>query len=77
MKRLELTKKLASLGISDRALAFSPANDRYCVIQRGPVWVISFTERGIETYCREFASEDEACEHALQLLTGSSGPQHP
>jgi hypothetical protein len=73
MNRLELTKQLAAAGISDKAVTFSFANDKYCLIQRGADWVVLFNERGVETYFRKFQTEDEACAHVFDLLSKSGG----
>ena len=68
MDRLELTKKLASHGFSDRAISFVPTNEKYCLLQQDDKWVIYFVERGIETYFQQFDSENDACEHLFNLL---------
>lgn len=73
MNRLELTKQLAAAGVSDKAVTFSFANDKYCVIQRGTDWLVLFNERGVETYCQKFKTEDEACTHVFEILSRSGG----
>jgi hypothetical protein len=72
MNRLELTKALANAGVSDRVVRFSDANDHYCLIKKGDLWVVYFIERGEETYFHSFSSEHEACMHLYALLVKAS-----
>lgn len=69
MDRMALTKALLAAGVGDSAVSFSAANDRYCVLAMDAGWVVTFTERGVETYRAVFESEDAACCHLLGVLT--------
>lgn len=69
MDRLALTKELKSAGVNDSAISFSLRNDKYCIVEIGKSWVVTFSERGEETYRKEFNSEDEVCRHVFGLLT--------
>lgn len=71
MNRLELTKELLAAGISDKAVTFSYANDKYCIVQNDAEWLVLFNERGMQTYCRKFSTEDQACSHVYELLSAS------
>lgn len=68
MNRLQLAKTLKEEGLADRALSFRLTDERYCLVEEEDKWIICFWERGIETYRREFESEDEACSHAYYLV---------
>ena len=69
MDRLALTKELKTAGVSDSAISFSLRNDKYCILEINGRWLVTFTERGVETYRAEFGSENEVCRHVFGLLT--------
>jgi hypothetical protein len=77
MNRLELTKRLASAGISDSGLSFYPANDKYCLLSNEQGWIVQFLEHGVETYHAEFTSEDAACMHLFHILSGTRPISQP
>jgi hypothetical protein len=43
-------------------------NECYCLIWEAGMWHVFYSERGLRTGERVFTSEEEACEHLLDLL---------
>jgi hypothetical protein len=47
-------------------------DEKYVVINRGEHWVVYYSERGLESFPHEFASESEALAYLLTLLRGDA-----
>ena len=65
----ELINELERLGISQElySLHGGTPNEKLCLIHEKK-WIIYYSERGLRTSAKEYASEDEACEVFLRKV---------
>jgi hypothetical protein len=70
MNRSELVKTLQAEGISPDSydLDGGHPNERYVLSGNDTSWPVYYSERGLESGWRPFASEETACEYLLKLL---------
>ena len=70
MNRQELRKLLEAEGIRSNAydLDGGNPNERYVLSGSDTSWSVYYSERGLESGWRPFASEETACEYLLKLL---------
>lgn len=55
-------------------------NEAYCLESLPNKWAVYYSERGSKTSLKEFATENEACEYFLQLMSDAFPnltPLHP
>jgi RecB family exonuclease len=72
MKIPELRKALAELRVLRRAVSVEGIDTReeqYRLEKDGKHWVTYYYERGNKNEFREFSSEDDACDHFLEMLS--------
>jgi hypothetical protein len=67
----QLKDHLASLGVSDSAWAIDDTSlpERYVLINDYLGWTVFYSEKGNRNDERIFATEEEACQHFLTVLT--------
>jgi sarcosine oxidase delta subunit len=71
MKIPELRRALAELHVLRRAVSIGGIDAReeqYRLEKDGKCWVTYDYERGNKNGIREFSSEDDACDHFLEML---------
>ena len=71
MKTPELRKVLHDLKVLRRAVSIEgidAGEEQYRLEKDGNSWVTYYYERGNKVALREFASEEEACDHFLEIL---------
>lgn len=70
MNRNELSVVLSREGIRSDAYDLSGGcgDERYCLEVSQGVWSVYYSERGIQSGRRDFASESDACEYLFQIL---------
>lgn len=69
MNRSELKAELQSLGIRGDAYSLEgPRDEAYCLSHSHGGWSVYYSERGLESGTKLFASEQEACEYLKSLL---------
>lgn len=73
MNRTQLIASLKSLGVRDDAYSLDGTRDEaYCLDHSSAGWTVYYSERGLKSGMRLFASESEACEY-LKLLLSTDG----
>ncbi|HZW10700.1 MAG TPA: hypothetical protein VFF69_12420 [Phycisphaerales bacterium] len=81
MNLADVERELRRLGVPEGAYAFVPrrGDEQYLLYEepRG-TWVVSFVERGTETFREEFSSEHGACSRFLERIKSDRGvPRRP
>jgi hypothetical protein len=68
---IQLKDHLAALGVSDDAWAIDDASvsERYVLVNDDRGWTIFYAEKGNRNNERLFATEEEACQHFISMLT--------
>jgi hypothetical protein len=68
----ELQRRLRAEGVSADAydLSGQAKNETYVLRRDTDGWSVFYSERGLETSLRKFATETEACEYLLAQLQG-------
>ena len=71
MDRKGLDAKLEKKKVPKDAysLAGGLPNECFCM-EKGKQWEVYYSERGLKTQLKEFATEDEACEYMYNKLLG-------
>lgn len=70
MNKNELSRILRQEGFRPDAynLEGGMQDECYCLEESNCAWSVYYSERGLQSGKKEFASESEACEYLLQLL---------
>ena len=71
MKIPELRRMLAELRVLRRAVSIEGVDakeEQYRLEKNGKDWITYYYERGNKNALREFSSEEEACDHFLEMV---------
>ena len=71
MKIPQLRKALQDLKILRRAVSIEGVDageEQYRIEKDGKYWVTYYYERGNKALLREFSTEEEACDHFVEML---------
>lgn len=70
MNKLELEARLKAEGIRQNLYSLDGTVADECMIleQQASTWVVYYSERGQQTGRMDFATEDAACQHLLNLI---------
>jgi len=70
MKRTELIEAIKKANIRDDAYSLDGGhpNEALVLSHEGSTWSVYYSERGLETSKKTFATEDDACDELLRRL---------
>lgn len=70
MNKAELLNILVNEGFNSRAYSLNEgqADEALCLRREGSLWVVFYSERGLESGKASFHTEAEACEHFLSEM---------
>ena len=70
MNVVQLKEHLAKLGINDKAWSINTdLPERFVLLSDVMGWIVFYSEKGARNEERLFATENEACEHLIDLLS--------
>ena len=78
MNRQQLQATLREQNIRDNAYDLNGGHmpETYTLGERGDRWLVYYSERGLESGKREFATESEACQNLLSQIMNDPTTRH-